>query len=89
MQNWPHSPSHPTIRPLTAQRVFTSWSFDFDFLMWKARQDLEFSMQATDDKLFLTHALNLSVTIHAIADHLWYSGADKTGRWQKFEMFVE
>ena len=89
MQNSPQSPSHPTIPPLTAQKVFTSWSFNFDFLMWKARQDLELSMKATDDKLFLAHALNLSVTIHAIADHLWYSGAEKTGRWPKFENFVE
>jgi len=89
MQNSPHSPSHPIILPLTAQRVFTSWSFDFDFLMWKARQELEFSMKATNNKLFLAHALNLSVTIHAIADHLWYSGAEETGRWAKFETFVQ
>ena len=84
MSNLPHSPSHP---PLTAQRVFASWSFDFDFLMWKAQCELELSMKVTDARCFLLHALNFAVTIHAIADHLYYSGAKRNwpNKGQYFE----
>jgi hypothetical protein len=39
---------------------------------------------------FLSNALNFSVTIHAIADHLWYTGAKRNSEWEiSREKFVE
>jgi hypothetical protein len=87
MSNLPHSAPHPTIPPLTAQKLFASWPFDFEFLMWKANCEREFSMKAVGSQIFLLHALNFSVTIHAIADHVYHSGAKR--KWpQKEKYFV-
>ena len=87
MQQLPPSPSQPTIPPLTAQRVFASWPFDFKLLMWKANFELDLSMHTVEHKVFLLHALNFSVTIHAIADNMWHSGA--RGKWPRQEYFLD
>jgi hypothetical protein len=85
MSNLPHSASHPPIPPLTAQRLFASWPFDFEFLICKANCELELSMKAVDRQIFLLHALNFSVTIHAIADHVYHSGAKR--KWPQQEKY--
>jgi hypothetical protein len=81
----PHSASHPTIPPLTAQKLFASWPFDFEFLIWKAYCELELSMKAVDEKTFLLHSFNFAVTIHAIADHVYHSGAKRN--WPQQEEY--
>jgi hypothetical protein len=81
MENSPQSPSRPFAPPLTAQTVFASWPFDFGFLMQKADHELELSM-TEGAHLFLLNALNFSVTIQAIADHLWYAGANRIPQWR-------
>lgn len=89
MENAPQSPSRPSAPPLTAQTVFVSWPFDFDFLMQKAYHELELSM-TEGPHFFLSNALNFSVTIQAIADHLWYVGANRNSRWKNSRLkFVE
>jgi hypothetical protein len=81
MEDSQQSPSRPSAPPLTAQTVFASWPFDFEFLMQKAYHDLELSM--TDGAhFFLWNALNFSVTIQAIADHLWYGAAKRNPQWK-------
>jgi hypothetical protein len=81
------SPSHPSIPPLTAQRVFGSWPFDFEFLWNKANHELESSMKEGSD-LFLPNALNFSVTIHAITDHLWHTGANRNPQWAEYGNYL-
>jgi hypothetical protein len=81
------SPSRPSIPPFTAQRVFGSWPFDFEFLWNKANHELVSSMKEGSD-LFLPNALNFSVTIHAIADHLWYTGENRNPQWAEYGKFL-
>jgi hypothetical protein len=87
IQSLPESPSSPTVSPLTAQKVFASWPFDFEFLMNKANHELALSMTEAPG-LFLPNALNFSVTIHAIADHLWHAGENRNPQWPTYGDFL-
>jgi hypothetical protein len=88
MENSPQSPSCPSAPPLTAQTVFASWPFDFGFLMEKAYHELELSM-TEGAHFFFSNALNFSVTIQAIADHLWHTGAKRNSQWNNRNKFVQ
>jgi len=74
------SPSAP-LRVLTAHNVFDP-SFNFDFLIEKAAHELTLSL-AEGPNFFYWHAMNFSVSIHAIADHLWWVKAIDDPRWNK------
>jgi len=57
--------------------------------MQKASHELELSMTEGADFL-LQNALNFSVTVHAIADHLWYAGAIRNVQWRgNYAQFLE
>jgi hypothetical protein len=76
-----------SVRLLTAQRVF-AWHFDFEFLMDKANHELHLSL-CEGPRYFFPHAMNFSVTIHAIADHLWHVKAINDAQWEgKQDAFV-
>jgi len=76
------SPSAP-LRVLTAQNVF-DLSFNFDFLIEKAAHELTLS-RAEGPNFFYWHAMNFSVSIHAIADHLWWVKAIDDPQWNKYQ----
>ena len=87
MADSPQSPPGPSVRPLTARKVF-AWTFDFEFLMEKANHELELSMSYPN--FFFPNAMNFSVTIHAIADHLWHLEAIRDPQWENTQSkFVE
>jgi hypothetical protein len=69
-----------SVRLLTAQQVF-AWNFDFEFLMDKANHELHLSLHE-GPRYFFPHAMNFSVTIHAIADHLWHVKAVNDTQWR-------
>jgi hypothetical protein len=83
MQNT--SPSGP-LRVLTAHDVFDS-SFNFKFLMDKAAHELHHSFADGPD-FFYWNAMNFSVSIHAIADHLWWVKAIGDRQWNTQETFT-
>ena len=76
------SPSAP-LRVLTAHNVFDP-SFNFDFLIEKAAHELTLSL-AEGPNFFYWHAMNFSVSIHAIADHLWWVKAIDDPQWNKHQ----
>jgi hypothetical protein len=69
-----------SVRLLTAQQFF-AWNFDFEFLMDKANHELHLSLHE-GPRYFFPHAMNFSVTIHAIADHLWHVKAVNDTQWR-------
>jgi hypothetical protein len=74
------SPSAP-LRVLTAHNVFGPF-VNFDFLIEKASHELNLSF-AEGQKLFYWNAMNFSVSIHSIADHLWWVKAINDPQWHK------
>jgi hypothetical protein len=83
------SPSAP-LRVLTAHNVFDP-AFNFDFLIKKAAHELNLSLAAHELNLslaegrniFYWHAMNFSVSIHAIGDYLWWVKAIDDAQWSK------
>ena len=73
------SPSAP-LRVLTAHTVFDP-SFNFHFLIEKATHELNLSF-AEGPNFFHWHAMNFSVSIHAIADYLWWVKAIGDAQWR-------
>jgi hypothetical protein len=67
---------------LTAHTVFDP-SFNFDFLREKAVHELNLSFTEGQrgQKFFLWHAMNFSVSIHAIADYFWWVKEIGDAQW--------
>jgi hypothetical protein len=76
------APAAP-VRVLTAHTVF-DWSFNFEFLVDKAAYELGLSLAEGPD-FFYWHAMNFAVSIHAIADHLWWVKAIDDAQWSKHQ----
>jgi hypothetical protein len=80
MQN---TSSSAPVRVLTAHNVFDR-SFNFEFLMDKAAHELHLSLTEELD-FFYWNAMNFSVSVHAIADHLWWVKAIDDPQWNKHQ----
>jgi len=77
------SPSAP-LRVLTTHKVFGPF-VNFDFLIEKATHELNLSFAegVRGAEIFYWHAMNFSVSIHSIADYLWWVKASSDPQWHK------
>ena len=80
--------SGPSIRPLSASNTF-GWTFDFEFLINKARYELDMSM-TQHINWFFPNAMNFCVSVHAIADYMWHTKAIREPQWSNSQnKFIE